>query len=171
MDIYKPFINKTASENNLVKTGRLSALVALVVAVPTAFTLSSLGQVFQYIQEWTGVVSPGILVIFMLGLFWKKTTNKAAVIGAVSSVVFGVGMKLLLKVVEIEWLKAWMHQVEILALFTLVVMLLVSHFENDGKDDPKAINITKNLFKTDKVFNIASVLIIILTVVLYVIFW
>ena len=172
MDIYKPFINKKASEKSLVSTGRLSALIALVIAVPTAFSLSSLGQVFQFIQEWTGVVSPGILVIFMLGLFWKKTTNRAAIIGAISSVVFGVAMKLIVNSgAEIEWLKAWMHQVEILALFTLIVMVAVSYLENKGENDEKGIDFTANLFKTDKVFNIAAIAIIVLTVILYTVFW
>ncbi|MFK7899181.1 MAG: sodium/sugar symporter [Cyclobacteriaceae bacterium] len=172
MDIYKEYINKNSSENSLVTTGRLSALAALIIAVPTAFSLSSLGQVFQFIQEWTGVVSPGILVVFMLGLFWKKTTNKAAIIGVIASVVFGVGMKLMMaNGMEIHWLKAWMHQVELIALFTLIVMVLVSYMQNKGEDDAKGIDLGGDLFKTDKVFNIAALVIIVMTVTLYVIFW
>ncbi len=85
MDIYKPYINKVASEAKLVSVGRITAAVALVIAVFIAPQLNNLGQVFQYIQEYTGVVSPGILAVFMLGLFWKKTTNKAAIIGVVLS--------------------------------------------------------------------------------------
>ncbi|NJW55304.1 sodium:solute symporter family transporter, partial [Salinimicrobium oceani] len=77
MDIYKPYFQKKDSEQGLVTVGRISATVALIIAVFLAPQLKNLGQVFQYIQEYTGVVSPGILAVFMLGLFWKKTTNNA----------------------------------------------------------------------------------------------
>src|SRR6056297_1866422 len=86
MDIYKPYFGKAASEKKLVKVGRLSATAALIVAVILAPQLKNLGQVFQYIQEYTGVVSPGILAVFMLGLFWKKTTNRAAIWGVLVSI-------------------------------------------------------------------------------------
>ena len=73
MDIYKPFFQKEGgSEKRLVNVGRISASVALIIAVFLAPQLKSLGQVFQYIQEYTGVVSPGILAVFIMGLFLRK---------------------------------------------------------------------------------------------------
>ena len=72
MDIYQPYINRDASQGRLVNVGRITAGLALVIAVVLAPQLKNLGQVFQFIQEYTGVVSPGILAVFLLGLFWKK---------------------------------------------------------------------------------------------------
>src|SRR5690606_10338780 len=86
MDIYKPYFAKNSSEGRLVTVGRLTAVVALIIAVIIAPQLKNLGQVFQYIQEYTGVVSPGILAVFMLGLFWKKATNKGAIWGVILSI-------------------------------------------------------------------------------------
>ncbi|WP_445749998.1 MULTISPECIES: sodium/sugar symporter, partial [Bacteroidota] len=86
MDIYKQYINKNASDKATVNMGRISAFVALIIACIMAPLLGNLDQAFQFIQEYTGVVSPGILAVFLLGLFWKKTTNKAAIIGALVSI-------------------------------------------------------------------------------------
>ena len=72
MDIYKSLINKKADDKTMVKVGRLSVLVSLIIAMVIAPQLGSLGQVFQFIQEYTGVVSPGILAVFIMGLFYKK---------------------------------------------------------------------------------------------------
>lgn len=79
MDIYKPYINRGASQTQLVNTGRITAAVALVIAGCMAPLLGSIDQMFQYIQEYTGLVSPGILAVFIMGLFWKKATNKGAI--------------------------------------------------------------------------------------------
>ena len=76
MDIYKAYINPGADDRAMVRTGRISALLALVVACVMAPLLGGIDQAFQFIQEYTGVVSPGILAVFILGLFWKKTTNR-----------------------------------------------------------------------------------------------
>ena len=77
MDIYKQMINTEASEKQTVNVGRISALIALIVATVMAPLLGGIDQAFQFIQEYTGVVSPGILaVFFLLGLFWKKASNK-----------------------------------------------------------------------------------------------
>ena len=81
MDIYRQTFNKNASEKQMVTTGRISAAVALIIAVIMAPLLGDIPQAFQYIQEYTGIVSPGILAIFLLGLFWKKTTNRGAIWG------------------------------------------------------------------------------------------
>ena len=78
IDIYKDLINKTASETNLVRTGRIAAIVALVIGVLVAPLLQSLGQAFQFIQEYTGFVSPGVFAVFLFGMFWKRTTSNAA---------------------------------------------------------------------------------------------
>ena len=76
MDIYKQYIRPNANDKETVNTGRISAAVALLVAGIMAPLLGGIDQAFQFIQEYTGVVSPGILAVFMLGLFWKKQPTK-----------------------------------------------------------------------------------------------
>ncbi|SNR80230.1 solute:Na+ symporter, SSS family, partial [Lutibacter agarilyticus] len=140
MDIYKQYINKNASDKQTVNVGRLSAGVALLIACIMAPLLGGIDQAFQFIQEYTGIVSPGILAVFMLGLFWKKTTNKAAIIGALSSIPIAVAFK--------ATAMPWMDQMGLTAVLTMVVIIIVSLIQHKGKDDEKAIEITKELFKT-----------------------
>ncbi len=79
MDIYKEVINKHATEHQLVRVGRFSALAALVIAMFTAKPLlGGLDQAFQYIQEFTGFIYPGVVVVFGMGLLWKRASNRAA---------------------------------------------------------------------------------------------
>lgn len=174
MDIYKPLVNKEVSEKQLVKVGRLSGVAALVMAVCIAPVLGGIEQAFQFIQEWTGVVSPGILAIFMLGLFWKKTSAKSAVIGAFMS----IPIALFFKVAPKGWSDAFifpdlpfMHQMGLTFLFTVIIMLIISHINNNGKDDEKGIEISGGLFKTSPTFNVISFGLILSLVALYSIFW
>jgi SSS family solute:Na+ symporter len=174
MDIYKPYIQKGASEKRLVTVGRLSATLALIIAVLLAPQLRSLGQVFQYIQEYTGVVSPGILAVFMLGLFWKKTTNNAAIFG----VLISIPIALYFKVGPSGWIDSplfvelpFMHQMFITWILTMAIMMLFSYIENKGATHPKAIIITKSLFKTGPAFNIGAFAILLIVTMLYAIFW
>lgn len=95
MDIYKPYFNKKASSKKLVNIGRLASLIALIIATLLAKSLGSIDQMFQYIQEWTGLVSPGILAVFLLGLFWKKTNTTGAIIGVLASIPFALALKFL----------------------------------------------------------------------------
>jgi SSS family solute:Na+ symporter len=74
MDIYKVYINKEASEKKTVNIGRMTAAGALVIAGLLAPLMGNIPQMFQYIQEYTGLVSPGILAVFLMGLFWKKSS-------------------------------------------------------------------------------------------------
>ena len=93
LDIYKQHFNKTASESNLVLTGRVVSAVALLIGAIIAPLLSSLGQVFQYIQEYTGFVSPGVFALFVFGMFWKRTTSNAALWTILLAIVFSIAMK------------------------------------------------------------------------------
>ncbi|MCY2686857.1 sodium/sugar symporter [Salinimicrobium sp. TH3] len=174
MDIYKPYIQKGASENRLVTVGRVSATLALVIAVFLAPQLRSLGQVFQYIQEYTGVVSPGILAVFMLGLFWRKTTNNAAILGVLAS----IPIALYFKVGPNGWIDSpffvelpFMHQMFITWILTMAIMMVISLIENKGANHPKSIIISKNFFKTGPAFNIGAFVIMLIVTVLYAIFW
>jgi SSS family solute:Na+ symporter len=174
MDIYKPYFNRNSSEGNLVTVGRISAAVALIIGVILAPQLNNLGQVFQYIQEYTGIVSPGILAVFMLGLFWKKTTNRAAIWGALIS----IPIALYFKVAPNGWADGglflnlpFMDQMFWTWIITMIFMIIISYFENKGADHEKGIPLSRATFATDKAFNISSTVIIIILIVLYFVFW
>ncbi len=165
MDVYKPFINKGASQKNMVNVGRTTAAVALVIAGFLAPLLGNIPQMFQYIQEYTGLVSPGILAVFLMGLFWKKATNKGAIIGVISSIL----VALLLKSAVVDL--PWMDQMFYTMLITMAIIAGVSLTTSENDDDPKSISLTSKIFKTDPVFNIGAYAIITIIVVLYAIFW
>ncbi len=178
MDIYKQFINPNASDRQTVKVGRLSAAVALVIGATMAPLLGGIDQAFQFIQEYTGVVSPGILAVFMLGLFWKKTTNKGAIWGALTSIPIALYLKTGGKgwfdgtAMEAVFPKLpWMDQMGLTALLTMAVIILVSWMENKGKDDSKAIELNKGIFKTSPLFNIGAFATLIILTVVYTLFW
>lgn len=94
MDIYKEFFDKEASNKKLVTVGRLAAVVALIIAIAVAPMLRSLDQVFQYIQEYTGFIYPGVVVVFAMGLFWKQMTSKAALWTTIITIPLGIIIKL-----------------------------------------------------------------------------
>ena len=178
MDLYKPFINPNATNKQTVKVGRLTAAAALVIAVTIAPLLGSLPQAFQFIQEYTGIVSPGILAIFILGLFWKKTTNNAAIWGAVLSIpvamVFKVGSKGWAERTALESFfpnLAWMNQMGLTFIVVALIIMVLSYIEGKGRNDEKGIPISKSLFATGPSFNISAFVIMIILVVLYSVFW
>ncbi|WP_373941409.1 sodium/sugar symporter [Polaribacter sejongensis] len=167
MDIYKQYINKNADDKTTVNVGRISAAVALIIAVIVAPLLGGIDQAFQIIQEYTGIVSPGILAVFILGLFYKKTTNNAAIWGAILS----IPIALALKFIPIAVFEPWMHQMGITAVLTLIIIMVMSNIQNKGKDDPKGIDFGTDLFKTTPLFNLGSIVVCILVTVLYCLFW
>lgn len=174
MDIYKPYFNPKAPEKRLVTVGRISVAVALIIAVILAPQLKNLGQVFQYIQEYTGIVSPGILAVFMLGLFWRKTTNRASIWG----VLLSIPIALYFKVGPNGWAGSaffislpFMWQMFWTCLLSILIMMAVSYVDGKGKDHEKAIIITPDLFKTSRSFNISSTIIIVILIFLYFVFW
>ncbi|MDD4922099.1 MAG: sodium/solute symporter [Bacteroidales bacterium] len=94
MDIYKQHINKNASEHQLVKIGRITALASLVIAaVAVQPLLGGLDQAFQYIQEYSGFIYPGIIVVFGLGLLWKRASSNAAVWTSILTIPMGIMFK------------------------------------------------------------------------------
>ncbi|WP_298487339.1 sodium/sugar symporter [uncultured Maribacter sp.] len=174
MDIYKQYIDKNASDKKTVNVGRISAAVALIIASIMAPLLGGIDQAFQFIQEYTGIVSPGILGVFLLGLFWKKTTNKAAIIGALVS----IPIAMYFKVAPNGWSTSalfvdvpFMDQMGYTTLLTMLVIAVLSYMQNNGKDDEKGINLSGDIFKTSSLFTIGSFAVMIVLVALYAMFW
>ncbi len=165
MDIYKPLVKNKATDKSLVMVGRISVMAALIIAVSLANKLGSIPQMFQYIQEYTGLVSPGILSVFLMGLFWKKTSVRGAIIGVLSSIPVALALKFL--PIEMPFLDQMLYT----ALITIVIILFVSLTTGKGDDDPKAIPLLRETFETSKVFNVAAYALMVILVVLYVVFW
>lgn len=164
MDIYRQYINKNATDRTTVKVGRISAGIALIVACIMAPLLGGIDQAFQFIQEYTGIVSPGILAVFILGLFWKKTTNAGAIWGAILSVPIAMLFKLFPEI-------PFMNQMGLTFLLSMLVIMIVSFMDGKGKDNEKGISLSKGLFKTSPAFNIGAFAISLILVVLYALFW
>ena len=178
MDIYREYFNKNASDKTTVNVGRLSAAIALIIATIIAPLLAGLDQAFQFIQEYTGVVSPGILGVFLLGLFWKNTTNRGAIIGALVSIpiamFFKVGPKGWALGSAVESLfpsLPWMDQMGLTCLLTMLVIAIISYLQNKGENDKKGIHFTKETFATSPLFNKGSFAILIVLAVIYALFW
>lgn len=174
MDIYLPYFNKNASDKQTVNVGRITAAVSLLIAILIAPSLGNLGQAFQFIQEYTGIVSPGILAVFLMGLFYKKATNNAAIWG----ILLSIPIAMYFKVAPNGWSDAsifvtipFMHQMMITCLSSIFIIMLISMIEGKGQDDKNGIALTKDLFKTGPVFNISAVIIMIITTFLYAYFW
>ena len=165
MDIYREYINKNAKDSTLVNVGRLTAVCALVIACLIAPMLGALGQAFQFIQEYTGVVSPGILAVFMCGLFYKKTTSNGAIVGVLSSIVIA----LLLKFLPISM--PFMDQMMYTFILTVAVIVFVSLSSSEVDDDEKAIVLTAKTFKTSNSFAFASYAILLIVALIYAAFW
>lgn len=164
MDIYRAYFNKDADDRQTVKVGRLAVLASLVIAVLVAPSLGSVKEMFQYIQEYTGLVSPGVLGVFMMGLFYKKSTNNAAIWGAVSSIPLALVLKLGTEM-------PWMHQMMIVWIATMVIIAVISQFEGKGADDAKGIPVSRQYFATEPAFNISAMIIGVILVALYAVFW
>ncbi|MCI6491131.1 MAG: sodium/solute symporter [Prevotella sp.] len=97
MDIYKQYLNKGASEKKLVTVGRVTSVCALLLALIAVYPImGGADQAFQVIQEYSGFVYPGIVVIFGLGLLWKRASGVAAVVTAIGTFAFSILFKLIL---------------------------------------------------------------------------
>jgi SSS family solute:Na+ symporter len=95
LDIYHKYFNKTASDTKLVKTGRWAVIISMLIAAVVTPALQSLDQAYQFIQEYVGFFSPGVLAIFLLGFFWKRTTAGAAMAAAIATIPVSVVLKFL----------------------------------------------------------------------------
>ena len=168
LDIYKSHLKKDANEKQLVAVGRLVSLAAIIIAGFVAEPL--LGgeeQIFQFIQKYTGYVSPGIVVLFVFGLFWKKTTSNAALATAIASVPFSI-------IIDMSFPEMpFLDQMGLVFLLLSGLIILVSLYENKARGilPENFVRIDKKLFATDGIFNVAALFILFVTAAIYIIFW
>lgn len=187
LDIYKKVIKPDASEGNLVVTGKIAIIAAMILGVLIAphLGIDKKGG-FQYIQEYTGFVSPGIFAMFILGFFWKKTTSNAALFATIG----GFGLSLLLKflpgMTDLSWLSefgfavkssAGIYEIPFLDrmgfvfLFCVIGMVIISLVENKGEEDAKGLEIDATMFKTSTGFAVGALIIVGILVALYSVYW
>lgn len=164
MDIYCPYFDKNASETKKVNVGRITSVVALAIAGIVAPMLVDLDQAFQYIQEFTGFVSPGALAIFLAGFFYKKATANGALAAAIGTFVFSLGFKLL--VPSMPFLDR-MGYVLLLCIALIVVFAMFSKKEVSQE----STKYTPGIFKTSKAFKIGAIAIAIILTYIYYIWW
>lgn len=120
MDIYKKYIRPEASDKNLVNVGRITSLTALVIAaIAVKPLLGSLDQAFQYIQEYSGFIYPGIVIVFGMGLLWKRASAKAAVWSAIATIPLAVVFKICMGQVAFQ-LRAGYVSMILLTMFVII---------------------------------------------------
>ncbi|MFZ5628430.1 MAG: sodium/sugar symporter [Spirochaetota bacterium] len=163
MDIYQGHINRSASQSQLVKVGRIAAAVALVIATPVAIALQNLDQAFQFIQEFTGFVSPGALAIFLLGFFWKRATATGALLAALGTFVFSLAAKLAFP------LMPFMDRM--LVVFLLCVAVMVASARVEKSPVAASAPFEPGMFATTARFKFISVAIVVVLVVIYTAWW
>ena len=120
MDIYKKYINKDAKDKTLVNTGRMVSVIAAAIAlVAVKPLLGGLDQAFQYIQEYSGFIYPGIIVVFGLGLLWKRASSTAAVWTAILTIPMGVLFKVIMPNVAFQFRAGYIFII-LLTFFVIV---------------------------------------------------
>ncbi len=164
LDFYAKF-RPQAEQKQLVRVGRIVAVVAVLIGILTARPLlGSFDQGFQFIQEFTGFFTPGVVVIFMLGLFWKRANEAGALTAAIGSVILSFALKL-------GWPSLpFMDRVGIVFLAALVAAVVVSLLTpaHPARDLIRTDDVR---FATPASFNIGAVIVIAILVVLYGVFW
>jgi len=164
MDIYKVFIKKDATEKEMVRMGRISGIAAMLIAASFAPLLGTIDQAFQFIQEYTGMISPGIVAIFILGMFWKKTTSNAAFTGVILSIPISVALKFIFT--EMPFLDQM-----VLAFFITLLLIVFITLAEQKCTTPKYMLLEKSWFKTGWIFNTLSLIIVLILLFLYSVFW
>jgi SSS family solute:Na+ symporter len=162
MDIYQPCFRKEAGQQELVRMGRCASFIALCIALCIAPMLSGLDQAFQYIQEFTGFISPGALAIFLAGFFYKRATANGALAAASGSFVFSFTLKFICPSLP------WMDR---MGIVFLLCFGLIFFFRGNRADKEKYIDLYTGLFKTPLLFNILSAVIVIILVIFYGLWW
>jgi solute:Na+ symporter, SSS family len=172
LDIYKKFFNRNASEKQLVGIGKWVVIVAMGIAALIAPALKSLDQAYQFIQEYVGFISPGVLAIFLLGFFWKRTTAAAALTGSLLTIPVSTVLK---------FLPAWtggafpdfpfLDRMSIDFVIIVLIMILISLLKPSVNRVSHTIVVDKSDFSVSSPFIVGSVIIIGILAGLYTVFW
>ncbi|MFN8248697.1 MAG: sodium/sugar symporter [Ferruginibacter sp.] len=191
LDIYKKAINKEADEKKLVTVGKTAVIISMIMAILLSLVLGEklMGegkQGFQYIQEYTGFVSPGIFAMFILGFFWKKTTSNAALFAIIGGFAFSVLLKFLPGMTDLSFLSQWgfakananavfeipfLDRMGFVFLLCAIGMIIISIIDNKKGVKPNGLEVDKTMFRMNTSFVIGSLIVCGLLLALYTIFW
>ena len=187
LDVYNKKINPEASEKKLVKIGKLSIIVSMIIAVGIApfLGIDKKGG-FQFIQEFTGFLSPGIFAMFILGFFWKKTTSNAALFGMIGGFIFSIIFKFLPAVTDLSFLYDFgfavpnaegIYEIPFIDrmgfVFVLCVlgMYIISIRENRKGVVTNGLEVDASMFKVSPSFAVGSLIVTGVIAALYTVFW
>lgn len=172
LDIYKKYFHRNASERQLVRTGRWAVVLSMVVACLVVPSLRVLNQAYQFIQEYEGFISPGVLAVFVLGLFWKPTTTKAALTAVILTIPLSVVLK---------FLPAWtngafpdlpfLNRMAIIFGLLVLLMIVITLADPKNKGKSPAIIVDRSQYRCSPAFIVGSAVIIGLLICLYSVFW
>jgi SSS family solute:Na+ symporter len=166
----------TGEEKHLVLVGRITAVTAIVIAILVARPLvGSSEQAFQFIQEFTGFFTPGITVIFLLGLFWKRANEAGAIVAAVTSVLLSWIMKATLPAAALsqgmnDYLTPFMNRMGVVFLVSLVLAVVVS-LATPQRPGTDTIDTADVRYKTSAGFNVGALAVILILIALYATWW
>jgi SSS family solute:Na+ symporter len=183
LDIYKKYINKNSDEKKMVWTGRMTVFVSMVIAI--LFTWKDLLGIggeggFTFIQKYTGFISPGVFAMFLLGMFWKRTTGTAALVGLILGFVLAIFFNNY--AVDIFGKETWMYtafeyqkmvggKVEMGWSFFITVATMVGISLFGPKINPKAFAIDSSMFKIKPSLVAMIVATVLIITMIYVRFW
>jgi SSS family solute:Na+ symporter len=172
LDLYKKYLHKNASDRAIVRTGRWAVIVSLVIAGIIAPALQTLDQAYQFIQEYIGFIAPGVLAIFLLGLYWKRTTAQAALVGALLTIPVSTILKFLPGITSGRFPDyPFIDRMSITFVFIVVVMVAISVLKPEREVVREPIVTDPSMFRVTPAFIIGSVLIIGILAALYIVFW
>lgn len=186
LDIYKKKINPEADEKKLVNVGKIAVVLSLIIGVVIApfMGIDKKGG-FEFIQEYTGFVSPGIFAMFILGFFWKKTTSNAALFATVGGFVFSVFFKFLPKIADMAFLEPYGFAAKVDGVYEIpfldrmgfvfaiciIGMWVISSIDNKRGVKPHGLEIDRSMFKLHPAFAVGALLVGGILTALYTIFW
>ena len=165
-----------SEEKHLVLVGRITAVTAIVIAILAARPLlGSSEQAFQFIQEFTGFFTPGITVIFLLGLFWKRANEAGAIVAAVTSVVLSTIMKYTLPAAALpqgvnDYLTPFINRMGVVFLVSLSLAVIVS-LATRQREGADTIDTADVRYRTSAGFNVGALGVILILIALYATWW
>jgi SSS family solute:Na+ symporter len=164
LDLYKKYFNKNASERHLVNVGKVAIIGAMLIAIVMAPQLSRFDQAFQFIQDFTGLISPGVVAIFILGMFWKRANGLAALVAALATLPLGIGFN--------EWMPSipFLHRMGYVFLILVALMVIVS-LVSPQKETQAGIEVDSTMFRFGKRFGVGMLLVLGIIAALYTVFW
>ncbi len=153
------------SERELVSVGRIVAVIAVLLAIIAARPLlGRFDQAFQFIQEYTGFFTPGIVVIFLLGLFWRRATELAALSAAIGSFVLSLALKVIWPTLP------FMDRVGLVFCATLALSVVISVARPERRANNR-VNTADVGYSTTTGFAIGSAGVAIILTALYFTWW